>query len=1556
MIRCLIFDLDGTLVDTSSLDVLRREKRWNDVYQQFATCSIYPESIDLIKSARSLGIKIAVVTNAPSKYARELIKYFELPIDHLVAYHDVSAPKPSSEGINKVLSLFNLKNSEAAFIGDSADDLTAANGASVPFFCVSWTNDKSLLTSRNSISDLQESIVKITDPNHESLRRTELQRLGNHLFLGYYLGALKQEVWKFKDGKSEVIERWIQKVRELASSFPPLDVVVRARGHKEVGGSHQEAANALDLVSMTIAKETGSTYTPESLLKTKELKKSVNCSASERVQQVRGAYELKAISHLNDLNKPVRFLVVDDVLTSGATTNEIIRAIRTTYPNAIVNIFTLVKTLHRAEVVDDTAELLLSSRLLSDLYNPLEDSANSDTSHYEPSIRRNRLSTKAFTAGYIKTNQNFIIQNLRNYSIASEPNSKSVYQACLIIMNILQRGAPTIASRRLREHFNHRVQYHEQEPVAIISKHPLKWHRTIRGDTKAQRYPARRFFDEYLESYLGEFGFLKYLTIPEVEIAEITQLQVDRFHNQQVDFFIPHVGVIIEIDGPQHLSDQAYDEERDHFNETLGLKTLRFTTEEVNQENTSFIEKMGKLRSYVEMTKQLEDDGKISPPNGLTLTHYQRVFNHGVDVTSPGVKLTAAIRLQLLILELVLRGELTFGKKNKLQLLNRDGIEFARAAIDDLNDYFRELFVLFGEGEKTLDIDLVEISERDENHINDKHLTIDFSVLMRFDDEFQTRPERIFVRSHYLDFYRRFDYGSSITMDNAILEPHDFFHISSYDPIEYDLDLGADSRQRRALQYFLSNIFLPHLDEPDFREGQVGIIGSALARKSTIGLLPTGSGKSICYQLAALLQPAVSFVVCPIKSLMYDQKADLDTIGFSRCSYITSELTAEEKQQTQKRFGSGKYFFVLISPERFQTQKFRAEMTAIGMDLSFAYAVIDEVHCLSEWGHDFRTSYLNLANTIGLLAPDSTYIGLTATASVNVLKDIQAEFDIPDENIRTPLDFSRPELSFHVIDDEANKSRVALNVVREVEGKWRDKTRMGGIIFTSTVNGPKGCFELAGYLSNALKKPVHFYSGSKPKDFRSPVPFDEYKQEVQRRFKHNEFDLLTATKAFGMGVNKGNIGYTIHFGIPSSMEALYQEAGRAGRDKQLFLEAPADCYVLLTREPNEKLLNEIWEPNLSVPKLKELVRQTNRASDVNTNLFLMTVNLETINNERKLLARIYDFLRQNSTLKKVVVRAAQFGTEKPQFERAIYRLSQLGIVTDWVIEDFFTGIFEVYFECPTKEVLQQSLEKTIRKYEPSFQFSELQESTNEFVRTANEWLRAGKISDQEYVFLSLLIWSYDHFVYNRRQSLKTVYEQCCDLSEGQISEEEFKVRLENYFRFNDSTHRLLLLAENAQDMKAWLSVFYELDEVSSSESKLIDHDGLLALREQVARYLESYKENPFLNYTSGLVRLLLGQFDDVDGERRMSRSLEKISNKNFVEIEALIHDTLKLKSLFSEEAKIQYARIMHKHFPRAQVLVIINQTFSDAYTYSELLKPLAQRVKNMAEKYKEALS
>ncbi len=839
--------------------------------------------------------------------------------------------------------------------------------------------------------------------------------------------------------------------------------------------------------------------------------------------------------------------------------------------------------------------------------------------------------------------------------------------------------------------------------------------------------------------------------------------------------------------------------------------------------------------------------------------------------------------------------------------------------------------------------------------VSEGAVVIDFSILERFDDAFQVNPQIVYCYTHYYDFYRNFSQRDVGKLETYNLIDYDFFQISCTEPIKYSIDLSPGSAQREALRYFLSNLFLPFLDEVDFREGQVGIIGSALSRNSTIGLLPTGSGKSICYQLSAILQPAVSFVVCPIKSLMYDQKFDLDAIGFSRSNYITSDLNADEKTKIQQEFGSGKYFFVFISPERFQTHIFRKEMSAIGLDFEFAYAVIDEAHCLSEWGHDFRTSYLNLANAIKKFAPNSTYIGLTATASVNVLRDIQTEFQVSNEFVRTPMDFSREELAFHVIDDKGLKEKKLITLVSNLNEKWNNSQAIpskAGIIFTATVNGQKGCYYLSGRLSEALKMDVRYFSGSKPKNSNyTNEGFDKYKREVQNDFKQNKYSVLTATKAFGMGVNKGNVAFTIHAGIPGSMEALYQEAGRAGRDKQQFKNIQADCYVLLTKESNLESLDKIWDSSTNVAELKSLTSTLERASDVNTNLFLLTNGLDTINDESKIIFEIFKFLLEHSNKNSIRVSAKYFGLEKSKFEKAIYRLSQLGLITDWVVEDFYNGLLEVEYNCIDDDSLELHLIKTIKKYEPNFNIDDIFTSDNYYYETICEKFTSGKITKARFIILILLLWSYDHFVYNRRQSLKTVYEQCSDLADGKISEIEFKERLEAYFKFNESSQVILNMIESNIDETRWLDVFLEEDK-ASKKVNLISMSELRTKREQISRFLESYKNNPCLNYLSGVVRLISDQFDDPDGERRMSASFDSIAQNKGNSAITIIQETLKLKPLLSVDAQIRFARLAHIKTDDIEVVKLINRGFGDPYTSNILLEPLSSRLRNLTKIYK----
>ena len=327
--------------------------------------------------------------------------------------------------------------------------------------------------------------------------------------------------------------------------------------------------------------------------------------------------------------------------------------------------------------------------------------------------------------------------------------------------------------------------------------------------------------------------------------------------------------------------------------------------------------------------------------------------------------------------------------------------------------------------------------------------------------------------------------------------------------------------------------------------------------------LPTGSGKSLCYQLASILQPAPSFIVSPIISLMQDQITELNNFYFTRAECINSNKTANEKTEILKNFSNRKYFYLFISPERFQNKDFRAKLKKLPV---ISYAVVDEAHCLSEWGHDFRTSYLTLVDTIrSHCNKDITFIALTATASLSVLKDLKLAFGITNEtNVKTPLSYARDELEFHVIDSTRKTQKVLIEKIKNIKALDENYATL---IFTPYASQYDfGCIGVCNFLRKEIQNEnIEFYSGKMD---------DTDKINIQDGFKNNEFKFLVATKAFGMGVNKNNIKYTFHYGIPSSLEALYQEAGRAGRAKQIFKGTnKAQCYILFSKESHADFPN-----------------------------------------------------------------------------------------------------------------------------------------------------------------------------------------------------------------------------------------------------------------------------------------------------------------------------------------------------------------------------------------------
>lgn len=320
----------------------------------------------------------------------------------------------------------------------------------------------------------------------------------------------------------------------------------------------------------------------------------------------------------------------------------------------------------------------------------------------------------------------------------------------------------------------------------------------------------------------------------------------------------------------------------------------------------------------------------------------------------------------------------------------------------------------------------------------------------------------------------------------------------------------------------------------EFRPGQEEVVRSALAGRNTLAIMPTGAGKSLCYQLPAVLLPGMTLVISPLIALMKDQCDKLTELGLG-ASQVNSGQTPRENSEAVDLIAEEKPAFAITTPERFTQQEFLDTLKGVLIDL----IVIDEAHCISQWGHDFRPAYLELGRAIKRLGSPPV-LALTATAPTAVIDDIRAQLDLPDLNVINTGTF-RSNLKYEVVqvdNDDAKQARV-IELMNELEGI--------GIIYTSTVKHAEAIAELLQSHGIAAER------------YHGRLSAKERKR-IQERFMRGELRAIVATNAFGMGIDKSDIRFVIHYSVPGSIDAYYQESGRAGRDG-----ADARCILLFNK-------------------------------------------------------------------------------------------------------------------------------------------------------------------------------------------------------------------------------------------------------------------------------------------------------------------------------------------------------------------------------------------------------
>ena len=573
------------------------------------------------------------------------------------------------------------------------------------------------------------------------------------------------------------------------------------------------------------------------------------------------------------------------------------------------------------------------------------------------------------------------------------------------------------------------------------------------------------------------------------------------------------------------------------------------------------------------------------------------------------------------------------------------------------------------------------------------------------------------------------------------------------------------------LRYLTRLIF----GKKELRDGQLPAIARLIHRQDTITLLPTGAGKSLIYQLSGILLNGATVIVAPINSLIQDQVENLQQYGIHRIGIVNSVISRREQQRTLNQLSQGKLNYIYITPERMQNREFRKELAQAARNGGVPLAAIDEAHCASEWSHDFRPSYLNLAQALRA-NPDRnnqppTVAAFTGTASYSVIADIRQELQLRsgDQEIR-PRSFDRPELNFAVIPcHPRNRNRK----LREIRNELR-KQETPAIVFNARVNGPQGVAATARALEHD-----NYLSSSKPREYSgSNAQWNQRKTQLQEAFSQSDTLELVSTKTLGMGLDKSNIRYTLHRDMPNSIAAFYQEAGRAGRDRQ-----PARAVILYADQGWPEALKIIGEQDhVKAARMLNAVPYESQGDALSQ---LYTIIQEypdaerEINGACQLYADVIAPALPTADNRPVNVTVPwENATHRNATEKYIYRLALLGIVTDYTL-DYQRKVFEIQAQRRSENTIIRNLTRRLA----------LALSLGHARRTAEKAgsTHSGSPDPIPAALRILIEFSYRYIAGQRKEEVRNIAELCRSNPEP----ETFRNRMLEYLTHSQFTDQLL---------------------------------------------------------------------------------------------------------------------------------------------------------------------
>ena len=843
---------------------------------------------------------------------------------------------------------------------------------------------------------------------------------------------------------------------------------------------------------------------------------------------------------------------------------------------------------------------------------------------------------------------------------------EDVHPILAVLNNIVTRGLPTKASPFIEDAFAQFGNRQENDELGginyctddlIYDELFIAMHLAdSRWDISADNYNLGVLDSDLEKTFITQTAhpILRQLLQPQRDLSTITNKGWHQSQRVDFSFEFPYTtkdrygferkGHVIELDGLKYHSSapqQLLDQQRINELVASGWYCIRLKENEIDKPyedyhclGSEYVHNIEKAYS-----KKFDDD-------------WTRILQL---VLSP----IAVARMEKTILEALMTEKLDINAKEWKVLVKEQDVPCAALAFEDLKQMFEHITQLSSgySDMKFPDIELTIVSTmefaKSPLHLGNKVLVgeyksntvydmvIDMAVLRRAGlekidfSQYKCKNKCYFnVRSAHYHRNERHIYTSDRIEYKPIVVSNQQGH---YDNIEENVE---------NLRYFLHLLFR----KADFRPGQTPILSRALQNKSVIGLLPTGGGKSLTYQIAAILQPGVTLVIDPLRSLMKDQYDGLIRAGIDTCTYINSAIEVpkeitdkedikryriEERERRARRMEQSEILFVFLSPERLSILNFRERLRNMrDTGVYFSYGVIDEVHCVSEWGHDFRFSYLHLGrNLYQYVLPKQreeennhiSLFGLTATASFDVLADVERElsgngaFPLDSETIVRDGNTNRFELQYKIepvqvhfeekngfvkpnkwtiydtksdalnevisrmpmyLDDLLSEESIQRITLGYEEGPRQDSNvnasslqvtipsdmleysetySYGGIVFCPHKNNTGiSVFVNANGISekhSGCQIGTFVGSNSDDKNDSDNNTEDEEKKSFENLelFRDNKIPIMIATKAFGMGIDKPNVRYTVNMNYSSSLESFVQEAGRAGRDRKMAL-------------------------------------------------------------------------------------------------------------------------------------------------------------------------------------------------------------------------------------------------------------------------------------------------------------------------------------------------------------------------------------------------------------------